>query len=218
MKDVVLSQDPGQELRGDPPELHPGGVDAVEPPVGGVDLERDREGLIRDQFQKKLKAQKMNDLMNRQIGNEMGASMQYIAIAGHFAGQSLSVFTEHFMRQAEEEREHAMKFVHYILETGGKVVIPAIPAPKATFKDAEEAVRLSLDWEQTVTAQINDLMKLAVKEDDFASQGMLQWFVTEQIEEVSSMDHLLHLVQRAGEKNLFFVEGALARARAAKKD
>jgi ferritin len=161
-------------------------------------------------------SQKMNALMNQQIGHEMGASLQYIAIAGHFAGESLNVFSAHFLKQAEEEREHAMKFVHYILETGGKVEIPAIPAPKATFKNAEEAVALSLNWEQTVTAQIHHLMTLAVKESDFASQGMLQWFVTEQIEEVSSMENLLRLVQRAGEKNLFFVEGALARANAAK--
>jgi ferritin len=159
-------------------------------------------------------SQKLNALMNAQVGHELGASLQYVAIACHFAGESLNVLAGHFFKQAEEERAHAMKFVKYILETGGKVEIPAIQAPKATFKNAEEAVQLSLAWEKTVTEQIHNLMLLAVKENDFAGQGMLQWFVTEQIEEVSSMENLLRLVQRAGEKNLFFVEGMLARAKA----
>lgn len=159
-------------------------------------------------------SQKLNALMNAQAGHELGASLQYVAIACHFAGEGLNVLAGHFFKQAEEERAHAMKFVKYILETGGKVEIPAIPAPKAAFKNAEEAVQLSLAWERTVTEQIHNLMLLAVKENDFAGQGMLQWFVTEQIEEVSSMENLLRLVQRAGEKNLFFVEGMLARAKA----
>ncbi len=159
-------------------------------------------------------SQKMNALMNAQVGHELGASLQYVAIACHFAGESLNGLAAHFFKQAEEEREHAMKFVKYLLEVGGTVTIPAIPAPQARFKNAEEAVQLSLNWEKKVTSQINGLMALAVKESDFASQGMLQWFVTEQIEEVSSMENLLRLVQRAGDKNLFFVEGMLARAKA----
>jgi ferritin len=157
-------------------------------------------------------SQKMNAAMNQQVGHELGASLQYISIACYFAGESLNLLAAHFFKQADEEREHAMKFVKYILETGGRVELPAIPAPKAAFKNAEECVQLSLDWEKTVTRQIHDLMGLAIKENDYTAQAMLQWFVTEQLEEVSSMEHLLKLVQRAGEKNLLFVESHLPRA------
>jgi ferritin len=104
-----------------------------------------------------------------------------------------------------------MKFVNYVVDAGGKVVIPTVPAPQSEFKTADEAVQLSLDWEMTVTRQINDLVELALKERDHTTENFLQWFVTEQLEEVSSMDRLLSIVRRAGENGLLFVEDYLAR-------
>jgi ferritin len=91
----------------------------------------------------------------------------------------------------------------------GSVRIPAIPAPKAVFKSAEEAVTLSYDNEVTVTKQINEIVKLAIKEGDHLSKNFLDWFLTEQREEMSSMDTLLRMVKRAGESGLFFVENFL---------
>jgi ferritin len=159
-----------------------------------------------------LISKKMNAALNQQIGNEFGASLQYVAIACHFANDGLSALAGHFFKQADEEREHAMRFVKYILEAGGKVEIPAVPAPQCAFKNAAEAVKLSLDWELTVTRQINDLVNLAIKESDHLAHNMLNWFVKEQLEEVSSMDNLLKVVQRAGETNLLHVEQYLVRA------
>jgi bacterioferritin B len=158
-----------------------------------------------------LISQKMNAAINEQIGNEFAASLQYVAIASHFAGEGLSELATKFYRQADEERDHAMRFVRYVVDAGGKVAIPAIPAPKAQFKSVEEAVRLSLEWEQTVTKQVNGLVQLAIKESDYIAQNFLGWFVNEQLEEVSSMDNLLKVVQRAGDKNLLYVESYLAR-------
>jgi ferritin len=100
--------------------------------------------------------------------------------------------------------------VKYILDAGGNVEIPAIPAPRTGFKSAEEAVALSVGWEKTVTKQINNLMELSLKESDFATQGFLTWFINEQVEEVSSMETLLKMIQRAGEANLLYVESYLA--------
>jgi bacterioferritin B len=158
-----------------------------------------------------LISQKTNDAINEQIGHEFGASLQYVAIAAYFDRDGLPRLAQHFYRQAEEERDHAMRFVNYIVDASGKLVIPAIPAPKSDFKSAEEAVQLSLDWELNVTRQINGLMDLAIKETDHTTQNFLQWFVTEQLEEVSSMETLLSIVRRAGEGGLLFVEDYLAR-------
>ena len=152
----------------------------------------------------------MNDQMNEQIGHEFGASLQYVAIAAYFDDVGLPVLRDHFFKQADEEREHAMKFVRFILDAGGKVRIPAIPAPKPTFTNAEEAVSLALEWEQTVTKQINALMNRSGTEKDYLSHDFLEWFVREQLEEVSSMDMLLKMVQRTGESGLMLVESALA--------
>jgi ferritin len=157
-----------------------------------------------------LISDKMVAAINKQIGNEFGAFLQYVAIAAYFGNDSLPELSKHFNKQALEEREHAMKFVNYVVDAGGLPQIPGISAPKSNFSSAEEAVKLSLDWELTVTKQINELVDLAGKENDHTSHTFLQWFVNEQLEEVSSMDMLLKMVRRAGE-NLLFVEDYLAR-------
>ncbi len=159
----------------------------------------------------------MNAAINKQIGAEFGASLQYVAMASHFAEESYPVLAGHFFKQAEEERDHAMRFVKYVLEAGGHIEVPPVPAPRSRFKSAEEAVALALEWEKNVTDMINNLMALGLKEDDYLTQNMLGWFVKEQLEEVSSMDNLLKMVQRAGEKNLFYVESYLARSKKAKE-
>jgi len=84
------------------------------------------------------------------------------------------------------------------VDAGGRVVIPAIDAPKSKFKTARDAVKLSLDQEMHVTKQINALVDLAKKENDHITINFLQWFLTEQLEEVSSMDNLLKIIERAG--------------------
>jgi bacterioferritin B len=158
-----------------------------------------------------LTSKKVVTAINKQIGNEFGASMQYVAIAAYFSGDALPQLAQHFYRQAAEENDHAMRFIKYLTDAGGQVVIPAIGAPQPTFKNAEEAIKLSLDQEIEVTHQINALVELARSENDFITNNFLQWFLTEQLEEVSSMDTLLKIVQR-GADNLLSVEEYLARA------
>ena len=145
-----------------------------------------------------LTSKKIIGAINEQIGYEFSASMQYYAIAAHFAAEALPQLSQHFFRQAEEEKDHALRFMKYVVDAGGNVVIPAIDAPKSNFKTPKDAVKLSLDQEVTVTKQINALVELARKENDYITINFLQWFLTEQLEEVSSMDNLLKIVERAG--------------------
>jgi ferritin len=157
-----------------------------------------------------LTNEKVVTAINKQIGNEFGAAMQYIAIAAYFSSDALPQLAQHFFRQAEEENAHAMRFIKYVIDAGGRAVIPTIAAPQPTFRNAEEAIRLSLDQEIEVTHQINALVELARSENDYITINFLQWFLTEQLEEVSSMDTLLKIVQR-GAENLLSVEEYLAR-------
>ena len=154
---------------------------------------------------------KMNAAINEQIGREFAASLEYVSIASSFASEGLTELARHFYRQAEEERDHAMRFVKYVVDAGGKVAIPAIPAPKSAFASAEEAVSNSLEWEVAVTKHIHALVDLAIQERDHTTQNFLQWFVAEQVEEVASMETLLSVVRRAGESRLLTVEAILAR-------
>jgi len=156
-------------------------------------------------------SEKLAKMMNEQIGNEMGAAMQYTQIAAYFDHRSLPKFAEFFYAQATEEEEHAMKILNYLLDVGADVRIPAIPAPEYEIADTAASFQMSLDWELEVTDQINALMDVAMEERDYAAQTFLQWFVTEQVEEIDSMETLLDVVKRVGEKNLFMIESYLER-------
>jgi bacterioferritin B len=160
-----------------------------------------------------LISKNMADQMNAQIGNEFGASLQYVNVAGYFDNAGLPVLADFFLKQADEERMHAMKFVRYIMDAGGHLAIPAVPASRHDFKSAEEAVSLALDWEYTVTKQISALLDRASSEKDYVAHDFLEWFAREQLEEVSTMDTLLKMVQRVGESGLIDVENAVAAGR-----
>jgi ferritin len=146
---------------------------------------------------------------NTQIGNEFGASLQYLSIAAYFYQRNLTLLARIFEKQADEEKTHAQKFIKYLQDTRAGLHIPAIAAPKPTFDSAEDAVQAALNWELEVTRQITGLMDLAVKENDYLAQSFLQWFVDEQLEEVVKMERLLSVVRQSGEKNLLMVEAYL---------
>jgi ferritin len=107
-----------------------------------------------------------------------------------------------------------MKFVHFMLEAGARPHIPGLPEMRNDFGSASDAVQFALDQEIKVTNQINNLVSIAETENDYASIQFLQWFVTEQVEEVDSMTALLNTIQHAGGA-LLMVEDFIRRKMAA---
>lgn len=147
--------------------------------------------------------------INAQIGRELAAAHQYIAMACYFDSLALEMLSRKFFKQGEEEREHAQKFIKYLLDVGAEVRIPEVAAPKPAFASVEEAVKAALDYEMEVTRHINELMTQAMDEKDYAAQDFLRWFVTEQVEEVSSMSKLLQVAQMVPERQIIMVEAYL---------
>ncbi|HSG28690.1 MAG TPA: ferritin [Candidatus Krumholzibacterium sp.] len=126
--------------------------------------------------------------MNEQIMHEMFSSYLYLSMAAYLHGQGLDGMG-HWMRvQALEEQIHAMKFFDHLLERGEKVALLAIEKPQVTWKSPLDAFKEALKHEKFITGKINDLMAMAIKENDFASRTLLQWFVDEQIEEEDNAD------------------------------
>lgn len=142
---------------------------------------------------------------------ELEASIKYDAIGAHFATEGLPRLAAYFFQQATEERGHAHRFIKYILDTGGRVEIPAIAKPPHHFKFAKDAVKMALDGENEVTAAIHQLMDLATAAKDYSTANFLQWFIGEQVEEVATMDQLLKVVERAGESGLLLVEDFISK-------
>ena len=103
----------------------------------------------------------MNAALNVQIGNELAASNQYVAIAGYFDGEGLPVLAKHFFKQAAEERDHALRFVRIVLDGSGDLKIPQVPAPKPSFKNSADAVQLALDSDK-LSEVLRDVVDEAV--------------------------------------------------------
>jgi ferritin len=125
----------------------------------------------------------VQDAMNEQINKELYSSYLYLAMAAHFEEKNLPGFAHWLRLQAEEENEHGMKFYEHLLERGGHVELKAIASPATGWKTDLAAFKEVQAHEGKVTASINALYELAIKEKDYPAQVLLQWFVNEQVEE-----------------------------------
>ena len=135
--------------------------------------------------------------LNKQIANEFAASQQYIAMGAYYDGETLPQLAGFFYRQAVEERNHAMTMVQYLLDTEQEVRIPDIKSQQTHYDDVTGPVKMALEQEKRVSDEINALFKLARDIGDFPAEQFLSWFITEQVEEVASMNDLLDVVTRA---------------------
>ncbi len=157
-----------------------------------------------------MAAERFVERLAEQIANEFAASQQYIANAVYYDAQVLPRLAAFFYKQAIEERNHAMMMVGYLLDADAEVTIPGVAAPQTAFDGVAEPVELALTQEKRVSEQIAALMGVAREERDYLSEQFVQWFLKEQVEEVSSMSSLLAVVRRSTE-NPGFVEDYLAR-------
>ena len=143
-----------------------------------------------------MTAPRFAEQLNAQIGNELAAHNQYLAVAVHYDALTMPQMAAFFYAQALEERNHAMMMVQYLLDTDSDVVVPGVEAPTTSFGDVVVPVQLALAQEKRVTEQINALVRTARDESDFASEQFMQWFIKEQVEEVATMSDLLAVVHR----------------------
>jgi ferritin len=143
----------------------------------------------------------MQDAINDQINKELYSSYLYLSMAAYFENKNLPGFA-HWMRiQEGEEREHAMKFFDFMIDRGAQVLLAPIAAPESDWKSSLDLFKQVAQHEAAVTASINALYELALKEKDYPAQVMLQWFITEQVEEEKNAGEIvqqLELVEARG--------------------
>ena len=141
----------------------------------------------------------IQDALNDQINKEIYSSYLYLAMSSHFAEANLSGFGSWMRVQSNEEYGHAMKFYAYVIERNGHVELEAIDKPQAKFKSPADVFKQVLEHELKVTGMIAKLYKLAVKEKDYPTQIMLQWFITEQVEEERNAGDILDQLKMIGD-------------------
>ncbi|MGI9556413.1 MAG: ferritin [Solirubrobacterales bacterium] len=156
------------------------------------------------------------EALNDQIPVEFGAHQQYIAIAVWFESETLPQLAGFYYRQAVEERNHAMMITQYLLDRDLEVTVPGVGAPKTSFSGIAEPVRLGLEQEKQVTVNFNEIAAAARADGDFQGEQFVQWFLNEQVEEVSTASDLLTTVER--EKSAREIEEYAARELAAAQD
>ena len=126
---------------------------------------------------------KTEKAFNEHLNAEFFSSYLYLAMANYFADANLEGMTSWMLIQTDEERLHAMKFLDFINDRGGRVVLEQIDKPKTEWESPLDAFREAYAHEQLISRKINELIDLAIKENDHPANTFLQWFVSEQVEE-----------------------------------
>jgi len=142
---------------------------------------------------------KMEAAINEQIREETFSAYLYWQMSTWFDSVNLSGFANYMRVQAQEEMVHALKFAGFLIDRGGKVSLKALEAPKNSWPSALAAFKDAYNHECHITGCINNLMALARKENDNAAILLLDWFVTEQVEEEKNADEKVKTLSLIGD-------------------
>lgn len=145
-------------------------------------------------------SERMQTALNEQIKHETFSAYLYAAMAADFQNKGLDGMAQWMKAQAQEELGHALRFFNHIHERGGRVELEAIDKPQATWDSPLAAFKAAYEHEQFITGRIDELAALADEENDRAAGIMLQWFVSEQVEEEDSVSKVIDTLKLVGEQ------------------
>lgn len=160
----------------------------------------------------------IQNAFNDQISKEFYSAYLYLSMSSYFQGMNLPGCA-HWMRlQYAEEVGHALRLFDYVHDREGSVALQAIDQPGAKFKSPLDVFQQALDHEREVTRMINKLYALTQKENDYAAQIELQWFITEQVEEEKSAGGIVEQLKMVGDNKstLIYLDRQLAMRAAGK--
>jgi len=153
----------------------------------------------------------LNDAINEQIKAEMWSSNLYLSMAIYFMDKGLEGCAHWMKKQAEEEMEHAHKFIDYVMKRGGKALIPKIESVPNEWENPKTVFENVYKHECYVSELIDKLMDVAIAEKDKATQEFLRWFINEQVEEEENSKEILDKFELFGIHALFLVDKKLGK-------
>lgn len=153
----------------------------------------------------------MTEALNKQINAEIYSSYLYMAMSAQASFSGFSGIANWFMVQVKEELSHAEKLYAYVNSQGEHVILEAIDQPQTKYNSPLEMFEATLKHEQHVTSLINNLANIAVEEKDHATQIMLQWFITEQVEEEENDRNIIERLKLVGNEGhgMFMIDKEL---------
>jgi ferritin len=149
----------------------------------------------KDEIMNKKIEQAFNDHLNA----ELFSSYLYLAMANCFTAKNLDGMAGWMRLQAEEERGHGMKFLDFIHQRGGRVLLQQINQPQLDWASPLEAFQDAYNHELEISQRIGALVDLAAKENDHAAVNFLQWFVGEQVEEEANALAIVDKLKMVGD-------------------
>ncbi len=154
---------------------------------------------------------KLQDALNKQINEEYYSSYLYTAMVAYLEDLNLDGCAHWMKMQAEEEHQHALKLFDYVVERGARVELLAVKAPPKEWESPLAAFKAALEHEQYMTRNINALADMAQSEKDHATNNLLQWYVTEQVEEEATVDGIVRKMEMIGSTGhgLFMIDREL---------
>ncbi len=141
----------------------------------------------------------MQEALNRQINAELFSSYLYLSMSAWLDAQGLKGMAHWMRTQAQEETLHALKFIDFVSERDGRVLLTSIDAPQTEWKSPLAVFEHTCEHEAHVTALIGQLVDQAVHTKDHAANGFLQWFVTEQVEEEATVRDIRDKLKMIGD-------------------
>ena len=156
-------------------------------------------------------SKEMTDSLNDQIGLENYSSNLYLQMSAWAEIKGLDGCAAFLRAQAQEELAHMHRLFKYVYETGALAVIGAVKAPPTQFESVSDLFAQVYAHEQFITSKINELMSLAIREEDHATVNFLQWYVAEQHEEEHTMQKVLDKINNIGEtgSGIYFIDRAI---------
>jgi ferritin len=142
---------------------------------------------------------KIEQAFNDHLNAELFSSYLYLAMANCFTAKNLDGMASWMRLQAEEERGHGMKFLDFIHQRGGRVLLQQINQPQLDWATPLEAFQDAYNHELEISKRIGALVDLAAKENDHAAVNFLQWFVAEQVEEEANALAIVDKLKMVGD-------------------
>ena len=143
-------------------------------------------------------SKQIENILNKQVAKEAQAAQIYLSYGCWADDQGFSGVSNFLFRHAQEERNHMMKVMQYIMERGGRSKITALDGPPEDPKNLKECFEKIFQHEIDNTTAIYGIVDLAMKEKDWATWNFAQWFVKEQIEEEKLVLELIDRLKLAG--------------------
>ncbi|MEO6131367.1 MAG: ferritin [Saprospiraceae bacterium] len=140
----------------------------------------------------------IEEMLNAQMTKEAHASQIYLSYASWASKEGYDGIGHFLFRHAQEERNHMMKILEYILKRGGEVKVTTIPAPPENPATIFACFEKVFSHEVDNTQSIYEVVNKSLEEKDWATWNFMQWFVKEQIEEETLAMELLDKVRISG--------------------